>query len=422
MRILFLSNFFPPAGLGGYEQWCQEVAVALRARGHDIVVLTSDYRRYGLDASDPNWIRRELHMEMELESSRNAFNFFTNRNKREKKNLSLIKCLLDDFAPDAALVWGMWNLHRSLPALLEEALPGRLSYYISDYWPTHPSQFENYWNADPRNKFTEIPKLLLKPFALKILSHEKRPQLKMNHALCCSEFVRDTLVTQGKLSTGIVLHGGTDPRPFLQAFQAGQKPVRSKGSPLRLLYFGRLIPDKGVHTAVEALGLLKKQNRLNGTKLTILGSGDMDYINKLSRSISTLGLLADVEFVPSVARDEMPTWLAKFDAYLFTSIWPEPMARSVMEAMASGLLVIGTRVGGQSEMLVHNENSLTFQAGNAEDLADKIFMAFSDTDLCMQLSKSGQLMILEKFTLERMVNSIEAYLTEMSANTNILYC
>lgn len=422
MRILFLSNLFPPASLGGYEQWCQEVAITLRKRGHDILVLTSNFRRSGLDASDPKWIRRDLYMEMELESTRNALNFFTVKNAREKKNLRLLEYLLDDFSPDAALVWGMWNLHRSLPAMLEETLPGRVAYYISDYWPTHPSQFENYWNADPRNKFTEIPKLLLKPFALKMLSKEKRPQLKMDHALCCSEFVRDTIVNQGKIPAGVVLHGGTDPRPFLQALHAGQKPVRLKGTPLRLLYFGRLIPDKGVHTAVEALGSLKKQNRLNGTKLTILGSGELDYMNKLNRSVSALGLLEDVEFVPSVARDEMPTWLAKFDVYLFTSIWPEPMARSVMEAMASGLLVIGTQVGGQSEMLVHNENSLTFQAGNAEDLADKIFMAFSDPDLCMQLSKSGQLMILEKFTLERMVNSIETYLKGMCANTNAVHC
>lgn len=418
MRILFLSNFFPPAGLGGYEQWCQEVAIALRSRGHDVVVLTSDYRRHGLSASDSNWIRRVLHMEMELDSSRNAFNFFTNRIAREKENLGLLKRLLDDFSPDVTLVWGMWNLHRSLPALLEDVLPGRVAYYISDYWPMHPSQFENYWNADPRNKFTEIPKLLLKPIALKILSREKRPQLKMDHALCCSDFVRDTLVAQGKLPSGIVLHGGTDHRPFLMALQAGQKTVRLQGDPLHLLYFGRLIPDKGVHTAIEALGLLKKQNRLNGQKLTILGGGEADYTKKLSRMVSDLGLVEDVEFVPSVARDEMPVWLAKFDIYLFTSIWPEPMARSVMEAMSSGLLVIGTRVGGQSEMLIDNENSLTFQAGDAEDLAEKISMAFADPDLYMRLSASGQRMILEKFSLERMVDSIEAYLTTMYANAN----
>ena len=45
MRILFLSNFYPPHAIGGYEQWCQEVADRLQARGHVVTVLTS---RYGL--------------------------------------------------------------------------------------------------------------------------------------------------------------------------------------------------------------------------------------------------------------------------------------------------------------------------------------------------------------------------------------
>ena len=42
MRILFVSNLFPPFGRGGYEQWCEEVAHALAARGHSMAVLTSN--------------------------------------------------------------------------------------------------------------------------------------------------------------------------------------------------------------------------------------------------------------------------------------------------------------------------------------------------------------------------------------------
>src|SRR6476619_7479642 len=41
MRILFASNMFPPYARGGYEQWCEDVALALSARGHSLVILTS---------------------------------------------------------------------------------------------------------------------------------------------------------------------------------------------------------------------------------------------------------------------------------------------------------------------------------------------------------------------------------------------
>ena len=43
MRLLFLSNFYPPHQLGGYEELCAEVAQGLRARGHTVAVLTSGW-------------------------------------------------------------------------------------------------------------------------------------------------------------------------------------------------------------------------------------------------------------------------------------------------------------------------------------------------------------------------------------------
>ena len=76
MRILFLSNFYPPASRGGYEQWCQEVADGLRSKGHAVVVLTSDHGKSGLQTSDPAWVHRSLHLEMELASLKNAFQFY----------------------------------------------------------------------------------------------------------------------------------------------------------------------------------------------------------------------------------------------------------------------------------------------------------------------------------------------------------
>ena len=85
MHILFLSNFYPPASRGGYEQWCQEVLEGLRRRGHDVLVLTSDYKRSELSAPDPAWVERSLHLEMELASFKNALQFFTRRKNGNRK-------------------------------------------------------------------------------------------------------------------------------------------------------------------------------------------------------------------------------------------------------------------------------------------------------------------------------------------------
>lgn len=203
------------------------------------------------------------------------------------------------------------------------------------------------------------------------------------------------------------------PQPFLQ-----HKKTQFH-NPLRLLYFGRLIADKGVHSAVEAITLLKQRKLTSKIHLTILGGGHPDYEAQLRQMVAENELQPSVEFVPAVQREEVPALLGKFDVFLFTSIWAEPMARSVMEAMASGLLVIGSEVGGQKEMLVAGQNALTYQAGNAVGLADQIAWAVAHPAEVEQIAVQGQQMVLERYTLERMIGAMEEYLQAVREGNNV---
>jgi glycosyltransferase involved in cell wall biosynthesis len=81
-----------------------------------------------------------------------------------------------------------------------------------------------------------------------------------------------------------------------------------------------------------------------------------------------------------------------------------------MEAMAAGLLVIGTRAGGQKEMLFDGENALTFQEEDAAGLAEGIVRALDDPAMRWRLAQAGQEMVLERFSLDRMVGELEAWL------------
>jgi glycosyltransferase involved in cell wall biosynthesis len=108
--------------------------------------------------------------------------------------------------------------------------------------------------------------------------------------------------------------------------------------------------------------------------------------------------------------------LGRFQVFLFTSIWPEPMARSVMEAMAAGLLVIGTEVGGQTEMLFDGQNALTFKAEDFETLARHIAAVAENPALRVRLARAGQQLVLERFTLDRMVDEIEQFLQDVIGN------
>ncbi|MBE2224179.1 MAG: glycosyltransferase family 4 protein [Anaerolineae bacterium] len=420
MRLLFLSNFYPPYEIGGYEQWCEEVAVGLKARGHEVFVLTS---RYGVQSGTVE-ISGEVDRVLFLETDNDYYrplDFFLRHSSQEASNINELRRKIDEVQPDFVMVWGMWNLSHFLPFWAEQWLPGRVAYFISNYWPADKDLHRSYWELPARRAAAGVVKRPLRALALSQLKREGYPPtLAFDHAVCCSEYVRQTLIDAGKLPehAGVLL-GGTDPKQFLAHSRLNQIGADEETGLLKLLYFGRLIHDKGIHTAIEAIGSLKQQGLADNIELTVLGSGHPEYEAYLHKLVDELGIKEQVHFVNQVPRSKVPEWLGRFDVFLFTSIWPEPMARSVMEAMAAGLLVIGTEVGGQTEMLIDEQNALTFQAEDTEKLAAHIVRIANNPSLRTTLAAAGQQMILEKFTLERMVEDIEQFLVNLTVSNAI---
>jgi len=407
MRILFLSNFYPPASRGGYEQWCQEVAAGLRTRGHDVLVLTSTHGRDGLQSPDPNWVRRILHLEMEFASLRNAFQFFTSRKQRESENLVILRETVEGYKPDVILVWGMWNFPRSLPARAEELMPGKVVYYMGDYWTTLPSQFENYWSAPPRNFITGFPKMILKPVAQWMLKHENRPdlQLELEHALFPSAFMREELKRKAVSPPNTkIIYGAIDTSPYIGHSGPKQNDAAS------LLYIGRLTHEKGVHTAVEAVRKLVHEHGLNQIRLTIVGDGDEEYVEYLHRRVEDENIASCVTFMSVQPKEVLPALYHRSDVFLFTSIWAEPFGRVIVEAMASGVVVVGTPVGGAAEILIEDDNALLFTPDDAASLSIQLKRLIESPELRERLAKSGRETATKKFDIRRMTEEIESYL------------
>ena len=216
MRLLFLSNLFPPYEIGGYEQWCQEVAVRLRDRGHTVHVLTS---RHGLPKAaqiEPD-VTRTLYLQADVDHYK-PFDFFLARKSQEQWNQRELRRVLEQVEPDLAMIWGMWDLSRNLPYWVEQWLPGKVAYYISSYWPADPDVHVEYWQSPAGRRFSEILKRPVRAAVLRQLRREGYPpQLRFDRAVCCSHYVRDTLTQAGKLppQSG-VLFGGIDPDPILR--------------------------------------------------------------------------------------------------------------------------------------------------------------------------------------------------------------
>jgi glycogen synthase len=182
---------------------------------------------------------------------------------------------------------------------------------------------------------------------------------------------------------------------------------------LSLLYAGSLVPHKGVHTAVEALAHLLQQDPDLKLNLTIVGSGHVSYEAHLHTLVADNRLEDYVHFVRQIPRAEMPGLMRQFDVLLFPSIWEEPFSRVVLEAMAMGLVVVGTMRGGTKEILQHGQNGLSFEAEDCYGLAAAIKKLYDDPKLHASLAKQGQAMVKERFDLQRMVDQIEAFLLQV---------
>lgn len=408
MRILCLSNFYPPASRGGYEQWCQEVTEELHLRGHEVVVLTSIHGRDTIRAQEPDWVCRELHLEMEFASLRNGVQFFTSRSAGENADLVRLRQLIERFAPDAVLVWGMWNLPRSLPALAEQLLPGRVVYYMGDYWPTLPRQSEVYWQVPARNWMTAVPKMLLRQLAQRKLLSEQQPALRFEHVLFPTAFLRDELRRRGlSPRRSEIVYGAIDTQPYRRN-HAPSYVCPDQAS--RLLYVGRLTPEKGVHTAIIALNHLIHEWNFRQLRLTIVGSGEPDYEAHLHQLASEQRVESAVKFICAQPKEAMPSLYNQADIFLFTSIWPEPFGRVLIEAMASGVAVVGTATGGAAEILTDNETALTFAPDDPCSLAVQVARLIESPQLRRRLTESARCMSEQVFDIHRMTSEIEAVL------------
>lgn len=127
MRILVISNLYPPHYIGGYELACRDVAEALRKRGHEIKVLTSTY---GLpfDEQDTD-VHRILRLYGDFYSSPEkpiskkvfeAFNYFTTND------------LLLSFNPDVVYAWSLSNISLA-PVVAAEEMGFKVVHHIFDY-------------------------------------------------------------------------------------------------------------------------------------------------------------------------------------------------------------------------------------------------------------------------------------------------
>jgi glycosyltransferase involved in cell wall biosynthesis len=371
MRILQVSNLYPPYWIGGYEQIAAWVATGLRERGHLVEVLT------GRGAAFEG--RPEIHGELDLDlaaiiamSAGDGIRFpaglgdSLSRHVFSRANLAASLRAIDRFGPDLVSFWNpAFISFAPLVAARRRGVPAVV--HLSD------AAANVFRNPHPPS----VPRALrgVARAAVDALLRWSRPA----RFIVPSAFLKARVVGEGIPADRLdVLYWPVEP-----AVGRIAEP-RSRGGAPRLLFVGALIPEKGPGVLIEALRRVASQRR--DVSLTLVGEGPREYVASLRRAAEGL----PVRFAGRLARPAVIDAYRSHHVLVFPSTWDEPFAVVPLEAMSAGLTVIATSTGGTPEAIVDGDTGLLVPPADPAALAHAILRILGDTELAHALAARGR--------------------------------
>ncbi len=194
----------------------------------------------------------------------------------------------------------------------------------------------------------------------------------------------------------------------------------------KLLFVGRISPEKGIHLLIEAFERVVQQ--YPQAQLIIVGPEVIvakEFLTDLSDNpqITALAplyassylqylkhqipshLVSQIVFAGSLRQEELVQYYQNADLVVNPSL-SEAFGMSLVEAMACETPVIGARVGGMPEAISENVTGLLFESGNATALAKTILQILAEPSLQVSLGKAGRARVLELFSWQRIAESL----------------
>jgi glycosyltransferase involved in cell wall biosynthesis len=203
-------------------------------------------------------------------------------------------------------------------------------------------------------------------------------------------------------------------------------PHRKEKGNRNIVFVGRVSPEKGVHTLIEAFNAIAQTDAI--AQLTIIGSlyplsrahlsalshdpkvreleplCDLDYVAYLKSLISPAAANR-VHFIGSVEPAEVRRYLQESDLLVNPS-FTETFGFSVVEAMAFELPVIAAQVGGMTDTVTPGETGLFFEAGNVSELEQALRSLLYDPAKSTEMGRLGRQRVLELYTWDEVVRQL----------------
>ncbi|AJM78120.1 glycosyltransferase family 4 protein [Rathayibacter toxicus] len=383
LRMLFISNLYPPQVLGGYEMTCARVAEAMAARGHTVRVLTSPtylpperttvevHRTLSLRTYFPlpdtgGEIAQLMHHESAVSRFENTRIVLDEVRDFDPTHVVAFNLLglggiaLIDLLRTIDAAW-MWNLGDRIPHALVNGLPERVlavyGAHASDYFA--------------RGEIVAVSRSLVEA------------------------------IEAGGLELGeveVIGRGVSVPPDFGQPRQYREAGVT------RFTFAASLGEHKGVDIVLEASSALAEHTR--DFRIDLYGGGDVDHYRARAAAV---GLEDLVEFHGATPHQEVLAAHARADAFLFPTWAGEPFGVAPVEAMAAGCVPIVTATSGVAEFLIDGVDCIKIRRS-----ASALYAAMRDvvtgvTDL-EALGRRGRATACGSLSFERSLDLLEASL------------
>lgn len=213
-----------------------------------------------------------------------------------------------------------------------------------------------------------------------------------------------------------VLHNGVDTVRFSPRPERRNDIRQRLGVPkdsFAVGTIGRMVKIKDQQTLLKAAEILATR----GVPVYVLLGGSGPELASLEDfAASSPALAGRVAFLGGVAN--VPELLNAMDAFVLPSI-SEGMSNTVLEAMASGLPVVATRVGGNPELVEENRSGWLFKPGDVADLAAKLERLAADLDLSHGLGAAARERAVSRFGLDAMISRYRDLYLEMASRRGI---
>ena len=349
MRLLLLTNLYPPQNLGGFGLCLERLCKGLETLGYEALVVCSDAAYLGPVGLNPK-ICRILELVGSYEGGISRLKDPNEENRRNDKNQATLKRIIKCYKPNACLIG-------NLDLLGLELLDVVLSHNI----PT--IQHVGFMGAPM-------------PLGSSQLNH---PAYRMAFA---SAEVKIFLRKQGY---------NVNKYPVAYPPLTSDKPPHASNcnsTQLKVCYSGLLMQSKGVHILLEAVARLK-QTGLN-VKLSIAGKAFSPiYEDELKNYAARVEISNQISWCGFMAGDQLQKFYQEQEVLVFPSLHPESFGMVVAEAMATGVVPISSGVGGAIEVITHGRNGLLVPPGNSEALADELAWCVSNKTALKSMAKKA---------------------------------